>query len=157
MCAIRADNVEVSGLLLRRGANPNAARKGGHSALIQCALDDRVEIATMLLAMGAKVNSQDDLGLTALMHCAMFGRTQTARVLLAKKAHPDLRGTTDWLKGETALTLAISGRHPEMTRLLLQSGANPNVLGPGGETPLAIANRLQKDDVVQELLKAGAR
>ena len=44
----------------------------------------------------------------------------------------------------------------EITKLLLQSGANPNATDAAGDTPLHKAVRFGQDDVVRLLLGAGA-
>jgi serine/threonine-protein phosphatase 6 regulatory ankyrin repeat subunit B len=56
----------------------------------------------------------------------------------------------------TALLLTAEKGYPDLTRLLLQNGANPNLADQSGQTPLMWAARNDHIDVVRLLLRAGA-
>ncbi|KAI0909541.1 DYW family of nucleic acid deaminases-domain-containing protein [Ustulina deusta] len=58
--------------------------------------------------------------------------------------------------GDTALHLAARGSHPEINRVLLQKGADPNVLNFEGRTPLAEAALWGRLENVRILLENGA-
>ena len=59
--------------------------------------------------------------------------------------------------GLTPLMAAVLGRDPDMVRLLLERGADPNLQAPGGEVALEMA-RANGDGASESLLlKAGAR
>src|SRR5690242_18593275 len=59
--------------------------------------------------------------------------------------------------GDTALTIAIARSDPDYTGFLLNKGADPNLPGKGGDTPLIGAARVGFDDAVDWLLTMGAR
>ena len=61
------------------------------------------------------------------------------------------------LSGETALLTAIGNRDSTWTGFLLQEGADPNLSGRNGETPLIAASRIGFDEAVEKLLARGAK
>ncbi len=75
-----------------------------------------------LLGKGANPNIADKKGLTPLMLATQYGYADGAMLLLRYKANID--GTNRG--GETALIRAVQLRNPEMVRLLVKSGANPD-------------------------------
>jgi len=58
--------------------------------------------------------------------------------------------------GQTPLMTAVWKGHLEITKFLIESGADPKVAVSSGTTALLIACESQRDDLVEELLKAGA-
>jgi ankyrin repeat protein len=60
-------------------------------------------------------------------------------------------------EGNTALLITIARRDPEWTGFLLNKGADPNLGGKGGETPLIAASRIGFDEAVEWLLSMGAK
>lgn len=67
-CAVYRGHEDVALLLLKRGADVNAAKSGGCAAtpLIYAAYNDHLEVARLLLLCGADVNASDRDGDTAL-------------------------------------------------------------------------------------------
>ena len=59
--------------------------------------------------------------------------------------------------GDTALTITIARSDADWTGFLLNKGADPNLPGKGGDTPLIGAARVGFDDAVDWLLSMGAR
>lgn len=53
----------------------------------------------------------------------------------------------------TALHWAVQQDYPNLVRLLLKSGADPNAKSKFGETPLSIAEECGYDDIRQMLLE----
>jgi uncharacterized protein len=75
-----------------------------------------------LLQKGANPNLADRKGNSPLMVATQLGFAEGAATLIRYKAAVD--GTNR--SGETALIRAVQLRNPEMVRLLLKSGANPD-------------------------------
>jgi cytochrome c len=84
-----------------------------------------------------------------LMLAARNGDIDEVSALLASGAEPDPKGIA------TPLYFAAQGGHREITRLLLDRGADPNAQSNWG-TPLQIAARRGHFDVVTSLLQSGA-
>lgn len=57
----------------------------------------------------------------------------------------------------SALHLAVHSGSVPIVKTLLEKGLNPNINGPKGQTPLHLAARCNKSDLVGLLVKAGAQ
>ena len=73
------------------------------------------------------------------------------------QAHPT--GLVDARDGDgnTALIIAVARRDEEWTGFLLNKGADPNLGGKGGDTPLIAASRIGFDQAAEWLLGMGAK
>ena len=103
--------------LLAKGIDVNALSTNGDSALGRAAANGHAEMIRALVAKGANVNARNRVGFTALMFAALQGQSETARALLSAGADPN---STD---GTTALSLAVTWRHPEIEQLLRNARA----------------------------------
>ena len=72
-------------------------------------------------------------GMTALLYAARDGRTEAVRALIEAGAKIDNPGTGEKM---TPLVMAIVNGHYDLALYLLNSGANPNLAGDQGLTPL---------------------
>jgi ankyrin repeat protein len=61
------------------------------------------------------------------------------------------------VEGNTGLILAITDRSEDFTAFLLNQGADPNLPGHGGDTPLIAAARVGYGDAVEWLIGEGAK
>lgn len=154
---------------LKSGFRVNAKGPAGWTPLIRAAQSAAPEIAAVLLDAGADVKAKDDAGFTALHTAAEFGRTEQVSLLLKHGADPEAKnasGSTVLLAactadgkedaitalikagakvdsrdavGGTALMRAANlGKH-RIVRLLLDSGADPNILSGTGYSALVSA------------------
>jgi uncharacterized protein len=141
MTAARTGQPALVRLLVERGAAVDAREKWyGETALVWAVAENHGEAAKVLLERGADVNvrsaaldfprrrnGQSVLSLgnwTPLMYAARENATEAARVLLAAKA--DVNATDP--DGATALVIAIINANYECAALLLDAGADPNVV-----------------------------
>jgi|EP01047_Picozoa_sp_COSAG01_P024172 ankyrin repeat protein len=93
------------------------------------------------------------LGAWRLRDAASRGDTTAVEAMIEDGVEVDEGGEA----GRTALHCAAMRGRPDVTRLLLEAGANPNAkTKSGGETPLHQAAEGGFPDIVVELLKAGA-
>ncbi|KAF9203827.1 Glycerophosphocholine phosphodiesterase [Haplosporangium sp. Z 27] len=95
---------------------------------IACRLG-HVEAARLLIQFGANLDAQDDDGESSLIIAAKNGHVECARLLITGTgkgvgANLELR---ERYYGWTALHLAAIENHPEVVKVLLEAGANPNV------------------------------
>jgi len=110
--------------------------------------------ARELLQAGADPNVRDEDGRTPLVSAVLGGSVGLVGLLLEnERKHGDYPSG-----GFTALHFAAEEQLPEMTRLLLAKGANPNARDGDGVTPLgrAVFSEREQRDVIQTLVKAGA-
>src|SRR6476661_7699830 len=75
---------------------------------------------------------------------------------LFNSAGPRIVNAKD-VKGDTGLIAAISNGDDRFTAFLLNKGADPNLSGKDGETPLITAARANYTDAVEWLLGEGAK
>jgi len=117
-----------------------------------------------LLRGGADIKAASRIGFTPLMFAAQQGDVDTARVLIRAGAKAsDAQPTTKI----TPLIIASAMAQPEMVKLLLENGADPNAVEWIGYSPLGwvvrdghygidLANKEKIVEVVTLLVKHGA-
>ena len=141
MTAARTGAAEVVALLLDRGANVDARdRWHGESALMWAAAQNHGDAVSVLIARGAPVDSRSTLqkitqrragqsilplgNWTPLMYAARENALDAGRALLKGGAGLNLVDPD----GATGLEIAIINAHYEFAALLLEAGADPNVV-----------------------------
>jgi len=117
------DVVETVDLLIEAGANVNAANDLMVTPLALATANGNVAIVRSLLVAGASPNLAGETGVTPLMEAARTGSIDAVQVLLEFEA--DVNASTRD-RQQTALMWAVTQRHPEVVRLLLESGADPH-------------------------------
>ena len=152
--------------LLKAGADPNAPLTGaGDTAIMMAARTGKPESIRVLVEAGANVNVKENWGgTTALMWAVSEGHLDAARALVAAGADVNARSNyvaaangrgfegrtpvanrndprteefaSGWL---TPLTLAAREGDVELTRILLDAGADVNTVAGDGKTALAVA------------------
>ena len=155
---------DLIALLLRLGADPNAADPYGHTPLY-CAgnavheTDGRDkaqggEAVRALTQGGADVNAQDGVKrCTALHMAARRGHVQIAEALVACGAGLEVRDSL----GETPLRRAVNCGKPEVAALLLSKGADPHSMGSRGLTPWKAARGAAMKRVLQPFVGTGSQ
>ncbi len=151
-------------ILLANGADPNATNPYGETPLHRAVIHQDGTLAGQLLGAGAHVNAKTDCGLTptdiavrrgyqhrakvlrlaggkpgdqlpsrTLLEAAWRGDEAGLRRLLAAGHDANTQGGYDQF---TPLHWACGMRRPEIVRLLLAAGADPDAKDPSGHTPL---------------------
>jgi ankyrin repeat protein len=154
MFAAGNGHVEMTRLLLARGATVDHRDHNGDRALLWAAQRGHAETVRMLLAAGAAVQSDDDpYRRTPLMHAAGYARVEVVRVLLAAGADPRRRDNTD----DAALHGAAISGNAEIIAMLLAARGEPNVADRIlRRTPIHLAAIYGRVDAVRLLAAAGA-
>jgi ankyrin repeat protein len=119
--AAQNDDLALADLLLAKGAKADSATDLGVTPLWIAARNSSPTMIERLLAAGADPNRAPSSGHTPLMTVARLGDARAVGLLLAKGADPNARETAH---GQTALMWAITGRHPQVVRLLLDAHAD---------------------------------
>jgi ankyrin repeat protein len=148
--AARAGWLRVAGFLLDYGAtmDPSAlfyATSSGNKAMVEFLLDH-----------GADVNAQDTTGGTALHSAADKGYLSVAEVLIRHQANLEARNSQQ-NNACTPLQRAVAHGRPAMVALLLAKGADVNAGDKSDSTPLFWAVYDEHFDVLNQLIKAGAK
>jgi ankyrin repeat protein len=172
--AVQANQADIIALLLKSGADPNAANRYGITPLWLAATNGSSSVVQLLLKAGAAASLALPHGETALMAAARTGEPETIRVLLKAGADPNASESS---QGETALMWAAAENHADAVRALIAGGADANlhakplnlapmdwlqvgmvstVLPRGGFTAVMYAARQDARDAVRALAESGA-
>ena len=154
LCAVAgAPNPAITGLLLEHGARPD------DHVLYLAAFESDHECLRLVLPY-----APDIAATTALSAPISTGDVAGARLLLDAGADPNhlldaglLGESHEQSPPVTPLSAAIEMQAgPELTGLLLEYGAAPDVPGPDGRTPYQQAVRTGQDQVAELLARHGA-
>jgi ankyrin repeat protein len=165
-------NAAMLDLLLKAGADPNAAQSEGETALMTAARTGVAAAVKTLLAYGADVNATESWrGQTALMWAAAEGHAEAIQELLEAGAQVNARSKAGW----TPLLFAAREGQIPAVKALLAGGANVNdtLLGrrggrgrgagpgagappAGGSSALVLAVGSAHFELAATLLDAGA-
>ncbi|XP_046900938.1 ankyrin-3 isoform X4 [Hypomesus transpacificus] len=178
-------NVNVSTLLLNRGAAVDFTARNGITPLHVASKRGNTNMVALLLDRGAQIDAKTRDGLTPL-HCAARSGHDPALELLLERGAPMLARTKNGLsplhmsaQGDhvecvkhllqykapvddvtldylTAVHVAAHCGHYRVTKLLLDKRANPNMRALNGFTPLHIACKKNRVKVMELLIKYGA-
>jgi ankyrin repeat protein len=174
------DDLETIDLLLRAGAEPNAANDFGVTPLSIACTNASAPMVERLLAAGANPNALSAAGESPLMIASRAGSAGAVKALVARGA--DLNAKEP-VRGQTALMWAVANQRPEVVRVLIETGADiharSNVVpreyqtgsryvayddvrfvvkvDEGGSTPLLFAARSGDATSAALLLDAGAK
>ena len=183
--AVAAQDAEAVEALLAGGADVNARRADGATALTWAAHWDDLALAARLLEAGADADAADDHGVTPLERAAENANLAMVELLLDGGADPGAARTsgltplmTAARTGDaaivealldrgadvnavtaetrsTALMWALAAPHPEVARLLLARGADPTRETAAGFTTLMFAARNGDVAMGRALVEAG--
>ncbi|XP_068447928.1 ankyrin-3 isoform X2 [Clinocottus analis] len=178
-------NVNVSTLLLNRGAAVDFMARNGITPLHVASKRGNANMVALLLDRGGQIDAKTRDGLTPL-HCAARSGHDPALEILLERGAPILARTKNGLsplhmsaQGDhvecvklllqhkapvddvtldylTALHVAAHCGHYRVTKLLLDKKANPNIRALNGFTPLHIACKKNRVKVMELLVKYGA-
>ena len=164
--AARFGKVEVADLLLRYDADVNAQAFAYGTPLHLAADNGNVEVAKLLLAHGADINARAEHygNGTPLHRAAESGHMEVTEMLIAGGAQVNASDDNGWKPLHSAIYGArLRSRDEarfEIVELLVAHGADVNAEGRWSArvvTPLGLARSDGLDDIVDLLLRHGAR
>lgn len=123
------------------------------------ALGETEAVEQVLEETPKEANSVAPDGFTVLGLASYFGRVATAEALLASGADPNTPAANSF-QVRPIHSAAANRKAPEslaLCKLLLEKGANPNVMQAGGWTPLHQAAAHGRKEAVELLLAHGAK
>ncbi|XP_054286268.1 death-associated protein kinase 1-like [Macrosteles quadrilineatus] len=150
--AVRADNTEITRLLLSSGANLAAADSMGETAVFHAARHGNEQQLALLIRAGSSLTSCNKEGDTPLHIAATWGHLECVKLLVESSALVDVVNH----QGATPLHLSLTHRHSDVaTYLIHQAGADVELQDMNGETALHGAVREGLLGVVQSLCRLG--
>lgn len=133
MLAIMEGNVNAVDNLLAAKVPLDTRGKRDNTALMLAAARGHNDIVQKLIDAGAVVNAVNAEGYTALSLAAMFGHCNTVRILAQAGSNLNVR---DYSTGSTPLIQAVYWKIDVMQQLLIELGADVNVVDNRGCTAL---------------------
>ena len=158
MIASKNGHINVVKYLIEHGANIEFQDEDGSRALhyAVCHKSDSCDVLKCLLEKGAEVNAQTHLNRTPLMLASQNDHVNLVTCLLENGANVHLQDAD----GHTALHYAVSSSvHRDsccVMRCLLKNGADVNASVNGLYTPLMLACRAKRINLLTFLIEHGA-
>jgi len=153
-------HMEIVQSLLDHGANVNAADNRGVTPLILARRRGHAEVVELWMKAAEKQKAIDEKktieegppAQISIHEAAQSGSMERIAALLKQGAAINAKDA----KGMTPLLLAISGKHPEVARFLIDAGADVNTPNRQGLSPLLAAVGSGDAETVRLLLGKGA-
>lgn len=148
--AAQKGHLTIVSLLIEMGADVEATNEGGWSALHEASCHGFPRVVDTLLTHGAEANRRDKAGGYSPLHRAcQNGHLEIVKNLLeVGHANPNERTDAGW----TPLAEASFHGHPIVVELLLTNGAAVEIANAQNETPMDLAFKKKRMEVVRKLL-----
>jgi uncharacterized protein len=169
--AAHQNDIDTVRQLLKSGAKAGVANVYGITPISLACTNRNADIVQLLLDAGADANAEKWSGESILMDCVRTGTSDAVAALLKAGANPNV---SEKKMGQTPLMWAAAGGYSEITKLLLEHGADispvtlasedrvPNTCricewkpSPGGFTAMMFAARAGDIETAHLLLEAG--
>ena len=147
---VKPDVVQV---LIDAGADINIQDSEGRSPLHTACELGTLDMVKMLVRAGAGVRATDNEGWTCFQLAACRGHTETVRYLVCL---PEVDVNHGDAGDHTALHLAAVGTHTDAVQVLIDAGADVNILNNDGYSLLHYACEYGALEIVKMLVRAGA-
>ncbi|KAI5621382.1 ankyrin repeat domain-containing protein 50 [Silurus asotus] len=148
--------LDIATLLIEKGGVPLESKDAeGRTALHVAAWKGDLDGIELLLRHGADPNALDLEGRPPLHSVAWRGHIGAGRLLLRSRGiNVDLACKK---QGATALSIAAQEGHTEIVAMLLENGAEPNLVDHYGRSPVKVAGKRGNFSIVRLLENYGAK
>lgn len=148
LLATQLNNVKAARVLIDSGADVNAKDNIDDSPFLYAGAEGRLEILRMTLEHGADLSSVNRYGGTALIPAAHHGHVETVQELLKTKIDIDHVNFLGWTALLETVILGDGGpTYIEITRLLINAGADPDITDNNNVSPLEHAKSRGFDEI----------
>ena len=138
--AVEKNRLEAVKLLLAEGASVNAQARDLDTPWLLAGALGRADILRLMIPHGPNLAIRNRFGGTALIPACEKGHLEAVRVLLDTAIDLDHINNLGWTCLIEIAYLSDGGpRVQDITRMVLQAGANPNIADKRGKTALAHA------------------
>lgn len=147
--AINLKNIRAIKLLLEYGSNPNIPDINGYNSLHHAIYSRNPEICKLIIKYISDINSRCNTGETSLHMACNLQLLNIVQILIDNKIDLDIQ---DFDHEFTSLHYAVTLNNRDITKLLLNSGANPNIQDVFGNTPIHYAINENSSESITILL-----
>ena len=152
--AVQKGDIETVKAYIKYNGDVNDSIQTGSTLLMIAATYGNTDVVEALIKAGADVNAVNYDGMTALMYSMLkTSSISTVKALIAAKADVNATFPRSNSGGTTALLLSVGLGNREITKLLIDSGADLKAKDNYGDTALSLAEHFGNSDMA-ELLKS---
>lgn len=140
--------------LISQGGDIDETDKEGRTLLMEAVQFSDETMVAFLISHGANVNACDRLGWTALHYAADSKYWPISKILIESGASVDTQDED----GNTPLwkSLMTSSPNHEMIKALLEKGADPYRKNVYGASPMSLAQKLGKAELIELLRRSSS-
>lgn len=131
-----------------KGINLNQTFSNTKTPLQIACENNELEVVVKLLSLGAKIDSKP---ISLLYSVLTHSRLKMLKILIEFKINLNVI-----ILGEPVLIFSLKNSKRKITLFLIENGANLNVLGVGGLSPLYLAIEYNEPIIVEKLIQSGA-
>ncbi len=156
MEAAAEQNIDRIKLLIEAGYPVDQVDKDGWTALHYAARFGKRKSVLLLIQKGANLNKLDMLYEDSPLHHAVIGNhLEIVDLLLKHGANPNIRNGTIFQEASTPLFMALD--NPILLRILLKYDADPYIVNKNKKSPIDIALKNGKNQVIKLLQESKPR
>ena len=158
LIAVANNHTEAGAVLIDAGANINAQAANQDTPWLLAGASGRADLLKRMLPKGPDLSIRNRYGGNALIPACERAHVEAVKVLLTTKIDLDHVNNLGWTCLLEIVVLGDGGpRHVEVTKLVLDAGANPNIADRDGVSPLTHARRKGQQAVARLIEAAGGR
>lgn len=154
--AVQKGDIETVKAYIKYNGDVNDAIKTGSTLLMIAATYGNTDVVEMLIKAGADVNAVNYDGMTALMYSMLkTSSIGTVKALIAAKVDVNASFPRSNSGGSTALLLSVGLGNKDLTKYLIDSGADLKAKDNYGDTALSLAEHFGNLEIIELLQSYG--
>ena len=158
LMAVANDRADAAIQLIAAGASINAQAANQDTPWLLAGALGRADILRAMIPKGPDFTIRNRYGGNALIPACERAHVEAVKVLLTTKIDVNHINNLGWTCLLEIVVLGDGGpRHAEVTKLVLDAGADPNIADMDGVTPLMHAQRKDQRAVASLIEAAGGR
>jgi uncharacterized protein len=158
LLAVANGHTDVAKALIDAGASINAVAGNSDTPWLLAGASGQAGVLRHMLAKGPDLTLRNRYGGNALIPACERGHLEAVRVLLTSRIDVNHVNNPGWTCLLEIVVLSSGGvRDIEVTRLVLEAGANPNIADKDGVSPVAHARRRGFEEIARLIEAKGGR